>query len=656
MKKLQKKKNIAAVAALGMFVLVGVTVAYHTSTGAFRNIFKLGYWQNETTEVFDIPNDWQPCQEIPKTVIGKNTGTVPAVVRLKYEEYWKAAGSTSTDHISELSLVDGNSNKIASVNLQNQSDWVDGGDGWYYYRYTIKPQEETNSLLKSVTLDCRNDFGGINDVCTVDGNTRSCTRLNDDYEDASFHVFVTVQYLQEDECDNVWGHCTEPQYHANCNSNRLYDTIACQTNGPDTNVDFKQFANRATGNGNGVNTLAAHQNDFYPIYYYRGELDNNYVVLNDICWQIIRTTSSGGVKLIYGAPATISNGVAICDGRPSNYTGIGQSYYNTSHGSTLSGYTGLYASPSDAGFVHGDSYNVEDLVMYSDTRIYFGNDVTYDGSKYHLVDVISGFTRNNIYADAADGHHYFCPNYEDSCEEVYYGTYFANGGSKIFAIRLTHGEDIEEAKRLMFEKQTAPSDVYWTIANWFGSNMRRAASKLEATTYCNDRSIWSGSLVSKDFKAGTDSSQWGEWAYDMNNNLFGGYKRVSIDAKPSIDCQNDSHIHTGTFGMITADEAMLGGARAYLNTGTYADINANSTSYWLNVYWTSHLWTLTPSALGYDHMYQYALTNLHLFEEHIVTGGQLGGEGAVRPVVSLKPGTEFASGNGTPNSPYYIEI
>ena len=139
--------------------------------------------------------------------------------------------------------------------------------------------------------------------------------------------------------------------------------------------------------------------------------------------------------------------------------------------------------------------------------------------------------------------------------------------------------------------------------------------------------------MSKDFKAGTDSSQWGEWAYDMNNNLFGGYKRVSIDAKPSIDCQNDFDIHTGTFGMITADEAMLGGARAYLNTGTYEDINTNSTSYWLNVYSASHLWTLTPSALGYDHMYQYALTDLQLFEEHIVTGGQLGGEGSVRPVV-----------------------
>jgi alternate signal-mediated exported protein len=649
MKKLQKKKNIAAVTALGIFVLIGVTVAYHTSTGAFRNLFKLGYWQNETTEVFDIPNDWQPCQEIPKTVIGKNTGTVPAVVRLKYEEYWKAAGSTSTDHISELSLVDGDSNKIASVNLQNQSDWVDGGDGWYYYRYTIKPQEETNSLLKSVTLDCRNDFGGINDVCTVDGNTRSCTRLNDDYEDASFHVFVTVQYLQEDECDNVWGHCTEPQYHADCNSNRLYDTIACQTNGPDTNVDFGQFASRATGNGNGVNTVAEHQNDFYPIYYYRGELDNNYVVLNDICWQIIRTTSSGGVKLIYGAPATITNGVATCGIRPDNYEGIGWSLYNASH-------PGLLASPSDAGFVHGDVYGVEDMVYWLDTRMYFGNDVRWDGTKYHLVDVISGFTRDNIYADAADGHHYFCPNYEDSCEEVYYGTYFANGGSKIFGFKLTGGENVEDAKNAMFSKQTAPSDVYWTIVDWFSHNIdSRTAAKLETTSYCNDRSIWTGSLVSKDFKAGTDSSQWGQWVYDTNNNLFGGYKRLSIDASPSMDCPNDTEYYNGIFGMITADEAMYGGARAYLNKGSYADINNNSPSYWLNVYWTSHLWTLTPSGLAYDHMYQYSLTQLHLFEEHLMTGGSVGNDGTVRPVVSLKPGTVYKSGNGTANNPYYIE-
>ena len=35
-----------------------------------------------------------------------------------------------------------------------------------------------------------------------------------------------------------------------------------------------------------------------PVYYYRGNVDNNYVLFANSCWRIIRTTETGGVKLI----------------------------------------------------------------------------------------------------------------------------------------------------------------------------------------------------------------------------------------------------------------------------------------------------------------------------------------------------------------------
>ena len=52
-------------------------------------------------------------------------------------------------------------------------------------------------------------------------------------------------------------------------------------------------------NGKGVYTRAGTENDTYPIMYYRGAVEDNNVLFNNICWKAVRTTETGGVKLIY---------------------------------------------------------------------------------------------------------------------------------------------------------------------------------------------------------------------------------------------------------------------------------------------------------------------------------------------------------------------
>ncbi len=59
-------------------------------------------------------------------------------------------------------------------------------------------------------------------------------------------------------------------------------------------------------NGRGLYIRSGTENDPYPIYYYRGEVNNNHVVFADYCWRIVRTTEKGGIKLIYdGNPEMI---------------------------------------------------------------------------------------------------------------------------------------------------------------------------------------------------------------------------------------------------------------------------------------------------------------------------------------------------------------
>lgn len=56
-------------------------------------------------------------------------------------------------------------------------------------------------------------------------------------------------------------------------------------------------------NGKGVYIRSGTETSTYPVYYYRGVVTNNNVIFANFCWKIVRTTETGGIKLIYnGAP------------------------------------------------------------------------------------------------------------------------------------------------------------------------------------------------------------------------------------------------------------------------------------------------------------------------------------------------------------------
>ena len=76
--------------------------------------------------------------------------------------------------------------------------------------------------------------------------------------------------------------------------------------------------------GNTVNTLLNGTDDgggSNSIYYYSGSASTNNVIFGGYCWKIFRTTSTGGVKMIYNG--TPSNGTC------SSSSGIGTSAFNT---------------------------------------------------------------------------------------------------------------------------------------------------------------------------------------------------------------------------------------------------------------------------------------------------------------------------------------
>ena len=51
-------------------------------------------------------------------------------------------------------------------------------------------------------------------------------------------------------------------------------------------------------NGKGIYILSSTLEDEKPIYYYRGNVKNN-IAYKGFCWQVIRTTENGGIKVLY---------------------------------------------------------------------------------------------------------------------------------------------------------------------------------------------------------------------------------------------------------------------------------------------------------------------------------------------------------------------
>ena len=105
----------------------------------------------------------------------------------------------------------------------------------------------------------------------------------------------------------------------------LYNIIKVKAD-TTTIIDYK--VRSGVSGTNGIYTTTA-TNGNVPVYYYRGDADkvNNNIIFNNMCWKIIRTTETGGIKLIY-------NGTQI-DGKCENQTGeatqIGSSSFNESY-------------------------------------------------------------------------------------------------------------------------------------------------------------------------------------------------------------------------------------------------------------------------------------------------------------------------------------
>ena len=272
----------------------------------------------------------------------------------------------------------------------------------------------------------------------------------------------------------------------------------------------------------------------------------------------------------------------------------------------------------------GSTYDTNiDYVKSSDTYKY-ANSFSYENGTYLLSDdnvlvwdIINKNDRNQI-----SNHHYTCFNVSGECSTLAY--VYTRGGYKTYYINIDDGSNIEQViDEMLYSNSvnTKNSVIKLGIDAWYKKYLSEYTNQLEDTIFCNDRSI----------------SKYA--GFDPNNGSIDSNLYFSQTNDDELNCNNvtDKFSISNPKAKLIFPVGLLDYSELYILNNR--KIVSAGNEYWL----------MTPY-FYYDGLYSY----------YVVSNGQTASEfcsysRGVRPVISLKPGTEYTSGSGSMADPYIVE-
>lgn len=176
----------------------------------------------------------------------------------------------------------------------------------------------------------------------------------------------------------------------------IHGKVKCMNLGSakDKGIDYSKINSKT--NGEGVYLFDESKNDAHPVYFFRGthQLKNNLLYAN-ICWKIVRTTETGGVRIIY-------NGKPVggkCTNTTGDNTQIGKSAFNSS--SNKKQYVG-YTFGNDA----NPYQNIYDSNIKKYIENWYNRTIKYNGYENSL-DKKSIYCGDRKEGQLIDGRQYF---------------------------------------------------------------------------------------------------------------------------------------------------------------------------------------------------------------------------------------------------------
>ena len=606
-----KKKLYITLAILSIiFLSIGGTFAYLTTSVVATNITQI------------------KAGNLTMTIDGggnTNTSFMPAKCTSEYAIKKKIVATSTNTSGGKVSFSIGMNIATLSDSLKRES---------MRYTLTTNASSCTEGIISSGSF--KNKTVG-SDVWLIKNDYDNISQSSSTYT-KTYYLYI---WLDETETQNLSGSISVNMKGTSSNNpnlpidygyddgngtNTLFYKIKSSAN-KYTRIDFSK---QSSADGTkGIYTTTNTENNV-PVYYYRGAVDNNHVLFANFCWRIVRTTETGGVKLIY-------------DGKPSNGqcnntgadTTIGNIQFNTS-----------YNSPAYVGYMYNTAHTAssKDITTLSG-NIVFGNDATYDAStgKYTLKDTKTLTNPSNWgteYSNYTDRYHYTCFNSSTTCQSVYYIHIIYSEDKHAYYFTLTNGKKPKDLLNDMFEGNinVKESNAKVKIDAWYKTNMTSYTSKLEDSGFCNDRTYYNfnSSGWNKDY------SNYDKWLYFSSVQRLSNRKLSLVCPRQldkfSVSTNNGNGALTYPVGMITAEEMAYAGAVIWQTNTSYYLYNGVNT------------WTFSPYYFSGWGAGGFFLGSSGYFSNDGVSDS-LGG----RPVVSLKQGIAVVSGSGTSSSPYVIQ-
>lgn len=172
MKRMKKKLLALSMTAICISAVAAGTLAYYTSeitvdqNKITSGKIEIDVVDGEGTHVTppDTLNGIMPGKTVNyDSVIVENTGTSPAWIRVQ------ASTEIIADNLAAKTLLP----SIAPdgkfvVTYKLDQNWIDGNDGYYYYKYPVDPKEQTSMMIDEITINSSigNDYKG----CTISIN------------------------------------------------------------------------------------------------------------------------------------------------------------------------------------------------------------------------------------------------------------------------------------------------------------------------------------------------------------------------------------------------------------------------------------------------------------------------------------------------------
>ena len=204
----------------------------------------------------------------------------------------------------------------------------------------LKTLNQTSILTYEVTNNSSNYDANVNVTCVPKtGTTAKYTSIKNDLENNATVVKAkeSVNGTLTVTLDKTSTEEVSEEYTCSLEFNAVErDTIGVTSinlynfmkNNADTTTVIDYKVRSGVSGTNGIYTTTATVGNV-PVYYFRGDADkvNNNIIFNNMCWKIIRTTETDGVKIIYNGTSTDGK----CETQTGTSTQIGTSAFNTKY-------------------------------------------------------------------------------------------------------------------------------------------------------------------------------------------------------------------------------------------------------------------------------------------------------------------------------------